>query len=99
MLASFVSDVRMTHSPDGMQEALWRTNHGYDPTWLSTVVGSEKPGGDSFLRYMLIHDTVVQYANTNTLIGDAEALNITAVREFCDEWLGCRFQQLVWDCC
>lgn len=49
--------------------------------FLQTVVGSEKPGSDSFLRYMLIHDTILQYQQTNTLIGDAEALNITAVRE------------------
>jgi hypothetical protein len=64
-----------------LQEALWRTNHGYDPVFLQTVVGSGKPGGDSFLRYMLIHDTILQYQQSSTLIGDAEALNITAVRE------------------
>ncbi len=38
------------------------------------------PDGDSFTRYMLIHDTVMQYQNAQQLIGVQEALNMTAVR-------------------
>jgi hypothetical protein len=43
-----------------LQEALWRTNHGYDPVFRNhTRYGaSSPPDSDSFTRYMLIHDTV-----------------------------------------
>jgi Acyl-coenzyme A:6-aminopenicillanic acid acyl-transferase len=60
-----------------IEEAVWRTNHGYDPTFLKTARSSH-PGTDSFVRYMLIHDTIELSGRTGTL-GDLQAINITAV--------------------
>eukprot|EP00049_Salpingoeca_infusionum_P017699 m.354045 g.354045 ORF g.354045 m.354045 type:complete len:509 (+) comp16908_c0_seq1:44-1570(+) len=61
-----------------LQEAVWRTNHGYDPQFLSTAV-SPKPGRDTLTRYMLLHDAFVDYANSSTLISDMQAVNLTAI--------------------
>ena len=62
-----------------MAEALWRTNHGYDPVFLETAVGHISNTSDSFVRYMLIHDTLVQYSDDSVAIADLQAVNITAV--------------------
>ncbi len=62
-----------------LPEALFRTNHGYDPTFLKTALSHISETSDSFVRYKLIHDTLVQYENTQTVIGDLQAVNITAV--------------------
>jgi len=43
-----------------LPEAVWRTNHGYDPEFLRTTM-SAVPSGDSFTRYKLLHDTIVGY--------------------------------------
>jgi len=59
-----------------MPEALWRTNHAYDPQWLETA-RDNTPNDDSELRYMLIHDTLVSYALGT--ISEAQAINVTAV--------------------
>ena len=62
-----------------LTEAVWRTNHGYDPTWLSTAI-DPKPGKDTFARYMLLHDTFLLYASQGTgAIGALEAVNLTAI--------------------
>jgi len=59
-----------------MPEALWRTNHAYDPEWLTTA-RNVYPGSDTELRYNLIHDTILIY-DLGTLDA-AAAVNITAV--------------------
>lgn len=66
-----------THYGFPMENALWRTNHGYDPEWLATAK-SPLPDGDSFTRYMLIHDTIDLYGRSGKL-GMNEAVNVTAV--------------------
>lgn len=43
-----------------LPEAVWRTNHGYDPEFLRTAM-SAVPSGDSFTRYKLLHDTIAGY--------------------------------------
>lgn len=69
--------------PDGtrygfpMENALWRTNHGYDPEWLITA-RKHFPDQDSFVRYMLIHDTIDLYGRGGK-VGLNEAVNVTAV--------------------
>eukprot|EP01013_Petalomonas_cantuscygni_P027614 TRINITY_DN506_c0_g1_i1.p1 TRINITY_DN506_c0_g1~~TRINITY_DN506_c0_g1_i1.p1 ORF type:complete len:513 (-),score=123.05 TRINITY_DN506_c0_g1_i1:1896-3434(-) len=83
------NDAREKASPYGspLPYALWRTNHGYDPEFIRTARGNGKPHGDSLTRYMLIHDTFTLYGGTldangtsaTQLIGDAEAVNLTAV--------------------
>ncbi len=59
---------------------MWtRTNHAYDPEFLENAVGGPVPDPDSFLRYMLLHDTIVGYATSGVQIADAQAINITAL--------------------
>merc|ERR1712146_871755 len=62
-----------------MPEAIWRTNHGYDPVFTATALPSAKPGSDSFVRYMLLHNTFNMYNATSTAIADLQAVNLTAV--------------------
>lgn len=62
-----------------MPHAVWRTNHGYDPTFLQTAVASGAPGKDTFTRYMLLHDTLAQYEAAGIEISEVEAVNMTAV--------------------
>jgi len=59
-----------------MPEALWRTNHAYDPEWLKTA-RDYYPGDDTELRYNLIHDTIAMYEPG--MLGAAQAVNVTAV--------------------
>eukprot|EP01012_Entosiphon_sulcatum_P035677 TRINITY_DN4530_c0_g1_i1.p1 TRINITY_DN4530_c0_g1~~TRINITY_DN4530_c0_g1_i1.p1 ORF type:complete len:483 (+),score=95.83 TRINITY_DN4530_c0_g1_i1:53-1501(+) len=61
-----------------MPNAVWRTNHAYDPTWLSTAA-YKLPSSSSIKRYFLLHDTIKLYETTNTPIGPLQAVNITAI--------------------
>jgi len=61
-----------------LPEALWRTNHGFDPVFLSTAMYTQ-PDPDTQNRYMLLHDSFVSYQSQNQLISDYQAVNITAV--------------------
>lgn len=71
-------------NPSGQQmgfpipDALWRTNHGYDPVFLETAA-VQYPGSDSFNRYLLLHDTFTEYANAKVIIADAQAVNVTSI--------------------
>jgi len=59
-----------------LTDALWRTNHAYDPQWLTTA-RNMYPGDDTELRYMLIHDTILTY--DMGMLDEVAAVNITAV--------------------
>jgi len=59
-------------------DALWRTNHGVDPEFLTTALDTT-PGTDTQTRYMLIHDTISGYSQAQQLITPYEAVNISAV--------------------
>jgi len=61
-----------------LKDAVWRTNHGYDPTLLSTATYIT-PLADSEKRYMLIHDSLVGYENREVLLSYLEAVNVTAI--------------------
>lgn len=71
-------EVNGTHYGFPMEHAVWRTNHGYDPTFLTTAMGGQVPGHDSFTRYMLLHDTFEMYGESGS-IGALQAVNLTAV--------------------
>lgn len=60
-----------------LQHAVWRTNHGYDPTWLATAP-APYPDEDTFNRYMLLHDTIQMYGESQTL-DFAHAVNLSAI--------------------
>lgn len=63
-----------------MQEALWRTNHGYDPMirkhygWKGTNALNW-----SMERYMFAADFFAENQREGTLIGSAAAINITSI--------------------
>lgn len=60
-----------------LRDAVWRTNHAYDPDIVSYEM-DRKPDGDSVTRYFLLHDALVAYG-TNNAIGPLEAVNLTAI--------------------
>lgn len=62
-----------------MKNAVWRTNHAYDPRWLQTAMFGPVPGGDTFTRYMLIASTLRFYEQAGQRISALQAVNITAV--------------------
>lgn len=61
-----------------MKDAVFRTNHGFDPfinkyrTFLPGVNDS------TMRRYRVIKDSFLTYETINKMIGEKEALNITA---------------------
>eukprot|EP01006_Ploeotia_vitrea_P019758 TRINITY_DN51993_c0_g1_i1.p1 TRINITY_DN51993_c0_g1~~TRINITY_DN51993_c0_g1_i1.p1 ORF type:complete len:501 (+),score=37.44 TRINITY_DN51993_c0_g1_i1:24-1526(+) len=61
-----------------MPQAVWRTNHAYDPTFLKTAM-YKHPSDDSENRYMLLHDTLALYEASSTPIDILQAVNLSAV--------------------
>lgn len=53
-----------------LPEAVWRTNHGYDPVIRNNYEWSQSPKADSIVRYMLIHDALENYHANKTPIGE-----------------------------
>lgn len=47
-----------------LPEALWRTNHGYDPVIRQHYQWSEAPSSWSNQRYIFIHNTIKDYQDT-----------------------------------
>ncbi|EGD76165.1 hypothetical protein PTSG_00872 [Salpingoeca rosetta] len=74
--ANFVVDGKHYGFP--LKDAVWRTNHGYDPTFRADGFSSH-PGTDSFNRYLLLHDTFLGYETASVAISDVQAVNLTAV--------------------
>lgn len=62
-----------------LPEAIWRTNHAYDSGITSHRLPSPKPQGDTFNRYMLLHDTFEGYRTGGVAISDLQAVNLTAI--------------------
>ena len=62
-------NVRPVHIGFPMKEAVWRTNHGYDPVIRQHYLWSQSPSADSLRRYMYIHDAFIDYQTTGTKIG------------------------------
>lgn len=60
-------------------EAVWRTNHGYDPVIRSHYEWSQAPSSWSVERYFFISDTLAFYKKTGTDIGLLQTANITAI--------------------
>lgn len=59
-----------------MKDAVYRTNHAYDPTINKFRAVKTAENGSTMRRYMVLKDSVAFY--TSGQIGELEALNITA---------------------
>jgi len=70
--------VNGTYYGSPLDEALWRTNHGFDPVFLGTAM-YDKPDTDTQTRYVLLHDSFVNYKDSKTPIDELQAVNITAL--------------------
>ncbi len=57
------------HIGSPLPEALWRTNHGYDPFIRKNFEWSQAPDSNSVARYFLIYNSLMDYAANSTLIG------------------------------
>lgn len=68
-----------THIGAPMPDAVWRTNHGYDPEWLSTVAFPLRVGENSVIRYFLLRDTLKLYEREGVAMNLSHALNISSV--------------------
>eukprot|EP00050_Salpingoeca_kvevrii_P017702 m.67473 g.67473 ORF g.67473 m.67473 type:complete len:503 (-) comp7682_c0_seq2:947-2455(-) len=62
-----------------MPEAVWRTNHGYDPTIRKHFEWSQNPDSWSNQRYFFIHDSLKTFETSKNRIGLKEAAIIVAV--------------------
>jgi len=62
-----------------LPQALWRTNHAYDPTIRRKEVERVTPSSDSEVRYMILHDSFAYYESINKSIGIYEAINVTSI--------------------
>lgn len=62
-----------------LTEALWRTNHGYDPKIRDDFLWSQGPKTDSQHRYEIIHDQIAAYKAAGTPIGPLQAINVTSL--------------------
>jgi hypothetical protein len=63
-----------------MPEALFRTNHGYDPVIRKHSHTKFRPKDSSTMaRYFIQKDLFNNYANNSVKIGYQEAVNMTAI--------------------
>lgn len=53
-----------------MEEALWRTNHGYDPVIREHFEWSQAPSSWSMQRYLFIRDALNAYEEQGVKIGE-----------------------------
>ena len=60
-------------------EAVWRTNHGYDPIIREHYEWSQSPTSWSMQRYVMIHEAITSYERNGISVGPMEAINITAI--------------------
>eukprot|EP01132_Coremiostelium_polycephalum_P004907 gene4907-6118_t len=60
-------------------EAVYRTNHGYDPIIRSQQLYPATPDGDSMIRYRLFPQIFNEYQSNQILINDLQAINITSI--------------------
>jgi hypothetical protein len=70
---------KMVHNGFPMNDAVWRTNHAYDPTFLKTAMNKNSPSSDSQVRYDLVHESLVQFQSAGHKMGVADVAMITAL--------------------
>ena len=62
-----------------LEDAVFRTNHGYDNVIRSKYLWSQAPSSWSMERYTMIHNVLSEYQAAGRKIGLFEAANLTAV--------------------
>jgi len=62
-----------------LEEALYRTNHGYDPMIRKHFLWNQAPGSWSMQRYMMFYHGFSYYESAGIKITYQEAINITAI--------------------
>jgi len=62
-----------------LPEALWRTNHGYDPIIRAHYEWSQAPTSWSMQRYMFGHTAFEYYNSSNIPISWEQAINISSI--------------------
>jgi len=62
-----------------MEEAVWRTNHGYDPIIREHFEYSQGPSTWSQERYMQVYDGFKYYENAGIKMDIFDAINVTAI--------------------
>ena len=63
-----------------LPEAVFRSNHGFDPEIVSHFMWNKTEAyADSALRYHLMSKQIAEYEAEGTVIGPAEAVNITSL--------------------
>lgn len=79
--ATYYDNATKTSVPIGfpLPEAVWRTNHGYDPTIRAHFEWSQAPSSWSMERYAILHQSFLDLTAAGRLIGLAQAVNLTAV--------------------
>lgn len=68
-MSTSAEGVAPVHIGYPLPEAVWRTNHGYDPVIRKNYEWSQSPKADSIVRYMLIYNTLQDYHAKATQIG------------------------------
>ena len=61
-----------------LKQAVWRTNHGYDPVIRQHFEWSQAPNSWSMQRYMFIHDAFTTYEREDVKIGK-ESLKVRSL--------------------
>jgi len=80
-------EAKATYNVSGQQvqigfplpEALYRTNHAYDPTIRAHFQDNTSPSGWSVVRYKMMYDGFVYYENAGIKVDELAAVNITAI--------------------
>jgi len=62
-----------------LPNALWRTNHGYDPTIISKEIRQVHPNSDSEIRYMILANAFREYERRGIKIDEEHAVNLTSI--------------------
>eukprot|EP00009_Paramoeba_aestuarina_P002976 CAMPEP_0201508122 /NCGR_PEP_ID=MMETSP0161_2-20130828/1571_1 /ASSEMBLY_ACC=CAM_ASM_000251 /TAXON_ID=180227 /ORGANISM="Neoparamoeba aestuarina, Strain SoJaBio B1-5/56/2" /LENGTH=457 /DNA_ID=CAMNT_0047902679 /DNA_START=184 /DNA_END=1560 /DNA_ORIENTATION=+ len=62
-----------------LPDALWRTNHPYDPALMNDYLWwGTSAYSSSQQRYMIAHDTILSYEENDVVIDYIQAINLTA---------------------
>jgi len=62
-----------------LKEAVYRTNHGYDPKIRENYEWNQSPSSWSMTRYMMFYNGFNYYSDAGIQLGELEAVNMTAI--------------------